>query len=384
MADLQNAVRDHRRARDLSQRALAEAAGIARQTLSAIEAGRLTPSTAVSLALARALGVSVEALFWLDDPASLTAEVEGAAPAPGTRVRLGRIDGRWVAHPLRADDATGLAVAADALVEGPAGADADADADPAAPATSAPRARVRVRPLTRRDHLDATLVVAGCDPALGLLVGRLADRHPGARLTWIDAGSLDALAALAAGRAHLAGVHLVDDATGEQNLPFARRALAGRPARLVTLGRWRQGLVVAPGNPLGVHGVADLARPGLRLVDREAGAGAHRLLRRRLAAAGVPAPAPALLARGHQAVAQAVTLGAGDVGVATECVAAAFGLAFLPLSEERFDLVVPGALAADPRLAPVLDTLASATFHRELGGLPGYDAREAGAEAAHL
>ena len=367
MADLQNAVRDQRRARGLTQAALAEAAGIARQTLSAIEAGRLTPSTAVALALARALGVGLEALFWLDDPAPLVAEVEGDAPPPGTRVRLGRVDGRWVAHPLRPGDATGLAVAADALVEGPA-----------------PGAGVTVRPLTRRDHLDAALVVAGCDPALGLLVGRLADRHPGARLTWVDAGSLDALAALAGGRAHLAGVHLVDEATGEQNVPFARRALAGRPARLVTLGRWRQGLVVAPGNPLGIQGIADLARPGLRLVDREAGAGAHRLLRRRLAAAGVPAPVPAHLARGHQAVAQAVALGAADAGVATECVAVAFGLDFLPLSEERFDLVVPGVLAADPRLAPLLDTLASGAFHRELAGLPGYDAREAGAEAARL
>ncbi len=353
MERIGNGVRRRREERRLTQRALADAAGASRQTVVAVEAGRMVPSTALALRLARALGCAVDELFWLPEPAPLAAELAGA-PA-GRRVLLGEVLGRWVAHPLAADFSS-LATAADGLLE---------------------RRSSRVRPLAPREALAGNLIVIGCDPALGLLAARLL----GARLRWVHAGSTAALAVLARGHAHVAGAHLYDEASGEFNLPFARRALGGAPFLAVTLARWREGLAVAPRNPRGIRTVEDLARGDVHIVNREAGAGARRLLDRALGRAGVPARRVRgyrRIARGHLAVAQAVALGAADAGVVAEAAALSCGLGFVPLAEERSDLIIPSALAADERVRRLLDALAAAPFRRELSAVAGYDVRDLG------
>lgn len=355
---MRSQLRQHRLARGLSQESLCALAGLSRQTLSALEHGRGSPSTAIALRLARALGCRVEDLFSLADEEELTVELARQAAShsrrPASRggalerrVALAQVQGRWIAHPLPDDRP------ADALLAG--------------------GRRARARPLRTLEALRSSLLLLGCDPALGLLAARVADDHPRARVTWLHAPSEAALAALASGQAHLAGIHLRDEASGEYNAPFARTALPG--STLVGLARWELGFVTTRGNPRGIRTGHDLARRDVRIVNREPGAGARKLLDAHLARARVQGKAVRgydLHARGHSAVAQAVALGAADAGVATRGAAHAFGLGFVPLSEERFDLVLPAGAEADLRVGRLLDALRSRAFQRELRSLHGY------------
>lgn len=355
---LQADVRRHREASGLSQQALAERAGISRQALGAIEGGRQVPSTAVALRLARVLGCGVEDLFRLAGSARMVARL---AARPGTeprRLTLGRVADRWVAHALEPDGAR----AADGLaVGGPS-----------------PDGTLRVEPLIDPERAAATVLVAGCAPVLGALAGRVQDRFPDTRVAWIPANSEEALALLQDDLVHVAGMHLAAE-PGARHAALVRARFPGRALRLVTLAEWRLGLVVAPGNPERLHAVADLLRPGVRVAVRELGAGAARLLERGLArmgaAARLTAPVPA---RSHAEVARAVASGAAHAGIAIEAVARARGLGFVPLLEERFDLAVPAALAAEGPVARFLDVLTDRAFRRELEALEGYSSARTG------
>lgn len=359
--DLKSQVRSVREAAGMTQGALAGAAGVTRQALSAIEAGRAVPSTLIALRLARALGRSVEDLFGLEESWSATS-TPGATLGAGDRVALSLVRGRWMAHPLCAGQPLAQHTAADALV------------------TQALGSTVTVRPLRDRATMERTLVVVGCAPALGILASRLQDAASAPPVRWIHAASERALGALAAGAAHVAGAHLLDEATGVFNSPQASSALAGRPGLLAHLARWEQGLVVAAGNPQGLRTAADLCRPHLRFAHREPGSGARALLGRLLAVQGLPVEAlpPGPTVAGHLDVAQAVALGAADAGIATRGAALAHRLGFVPLAEERFDLVVPAALEDDPRIGRLLDALSSRAFREELDSLGGYDTTDTG------
>jgi putative molybdopterin biosynthesis protein len=317
-------VREARRLAGLSQRELAERVGVSRQALVAIEGGRQVPSTRLALLLARSLGVSVDALFRLD-----TALL--SVPGAHGRVLLGQVDGRWVAH------AAPSGVPADGYVEDGG-----------------------VRPLRDLTSLSDKVFIAGCAPLLGLLSQRVGP----SRVAWIGASSRRALDLLDQGRVHIAGLHRGD---GSENAD-AVRARFGDRMRLVNLTRWRQGLVVPADNPKGIHGLDGLSQEGLRFARREAGSGAARLVQ------DVPVNGP--LARGHAEVAAFVAAGAADAGVAVEAVAVQAGLGFVPLTEERFDLVLPRG--SEERARALLDTLVSAGFRQEADWLGGYDMRLAG------
>lgn len=402
-------VRDLRVARGLSQAALADEVALSRQSVSAIESGRSTPSVDVALRFARALGASVEALFGeATEPTTVLAEasavhVDRADPVDpfGGRVALARIGGRWVAHPIdgrggaaRAS-ADGLAVpapssGASARASGvSAGGSADARAMPSPSSDVSVRAGRRgplVEVALTRSLGDAAdnVVLTGCAPALGVLADRL-NRRPGpGRFLWLSASSTGALEALGRGHTHVAGVHLVDADTGESNVADVRRLLDGGEAvALIALARWEAGIVTAAGNPQRLRGAADLARRDLRLAAREPGSGARRRLDAALEAAGATLAEGAMVAAGHLEVAHAVALGAADAGVATRDAAIAFGLGFVPLAEERYDLVVPLANLTDPRVARLLDVMTSASARRELAAL-GYDLGPCGDRVADV
>lgn len=189
-----NTVRARRLQRGLSQQELAERAGVTRQAIGGIEAGEAAASVGVALRLARALGCRVEDLFRLEDePAGVVAETAADEPAaPGTRVRLARLGGRLAAFPLVGGGAVGATLhPADGVVE----------------RVLRGGRRVRVRLYEDAGLAERTVVVAGCDPALALLADRTGQRAPGTRVAWTAAGSGGALAALAAGRVHVAGIH---------------------------------------------------------------------------------------------------------------------------------------------------------------------------------
>jgi putative molybdopterin biosynthesis protein len=359
-----NRVREVREARGLSQVALAEAARLTRQSIGAIEAGRATPAVDVALRVARALECHVEELFGAG-PLEPGVWAEAGAAAVSGRVLLAEIAGRWVAHPLARE---GVGHAADGLVVARKGG------------------KLEIEPLRPAAEARDNLVIMGCALALGLLADRLNARSGAGRFVWLPRASTPALDALSRAQTHLAGVHLVDAKTGEANPADMRKYAREHPLSVIALGRWEAGIVVPSGNPKRIRAAADLGRRGLRLVARESGSGAQRLLLRELHRAGLSpelARGAHACAAGHLEVAQIIALGAADAGVATRDAALAYDLDFIPLAEERYDLVLSQAALADPRSHRLFDTLTSAGFRRELSSL-GYDMSVCGERVAEI
>jgi molybdate-binding protein len=234
---------------------------------------------------------------------------------------------------------------------------------------------------------EHTVVIVGCDPALELLGAHLTRRYPAFRLLWVQSGSLAALRMLERGEAHAAGTHLWDPESGEYNLPSIRRELAGHRVVVVTLSHWQEGLIVARGNPKGIAGPADLARQDITIVNREADAGSRTILDVWLHQAGITPPwvrGYAHEVRSHAAVAEAVASGAADVGPGILAVARAMGQDFLPLQDERYDLVIPVAFLNAAPVQAVLEMAVSAPFQTELEALGGYDSSCTGTVVAEL
>lgn len=358
---LHNRLREHRERHGLSQQALGELAGVTRQAILSIEGGKQVPSTSLALRLARALRRDVEDLFALGARESLDARVaprqgvEGCAV--GARVALAEVEDAWVAHALPAD----ASIAADGIVS--------AIADD----------RALVEPLVDPARLRLGVIVTGCAPLLGLLADRVGERYSDVRATWLPAGSGRSLELLADRFAHIAGLHATSTDAGDDNLAVVRRRFPDRRVLVVNLTRWRQGFVLPPGNPRQIRSTLDLLRPDLRVALREPGAGAHDLLHRLLSTEGAhDARLEGPLATGHVEVAHLVRCGAADVGIAIESVALTAGLSFVPLSEERFDLVVPAELADGAPVARLIDVLDDREFRAEVDHLPGYDTEMSG------
>lgn len=204
-------------------------------------------------------------------------------------------------------------------------------------------------------------------------------------MLWVSSSSGAALRALANGLTHVAGVHSVSDSGADASVEAVRSAGLRESVALVTLARWAAGLLTRSDDGR-VRGVADLSATNVRLVAREKGAGARHLLEQQLRAAGESVDvvrSARLIASGHINVARAIAMGAGDVGLATRDAALAFGLRFLPLAEERYDLVVPQSLVTDPRITHLFDVLASHAGRRDLESL-GYHVSSAGKRVAEV
>jgi putative molybdopterin biosynthesis protein len=352
-----------RQARGLSQQQLAGMAAVTRQAVSAVESGHSDPSLRVALALSRALGMTVEELFGPGDPADpVLALPVGPAGGEGSRVVLATVADTFVALPLHGDTVARAGF-------GPAGGLVAGEAH-------RPGEPVAVRPIAPP---RPTLVVAGCDPALPLLETPLALLDPPVAFAWWPCGNAEALRLAAVGLVHAAGVHQ----PGDQPDPAAARNhgaeagdAAGIPggAEVVGFTSWREGLVVRPGSQ--VTGLGDVARRGLRLVNREPGAQARTLLDRERLRLGLdPAGLPGYdsQATGHLQVAAAVAGRLADAGVSSEPAALAYGLDFIPLAEERFDLILPAKHSASREVQGLLKVLTSPWLLAQLASLPGYD-----------
>jgi molybdate-binding protein/transcriptional regulator with XRE-family HTH domain len=356
-----------RQARGFSQQQLAGMAGVSRQAVSAVESGLSDPSLRVALALARALGMTVEELFGPGGPASpVTARPVAPLGDEHARVALAPIGDAFVALPLSGASASRAGfLPADGLAQG-SGGNGTCPVQPIGP----PR---------------PTLVAAGCDPAMPLLETPLARLDPPIALTWWPCPSREALRLAADGLVHVAGMHLRGP-TGEYNTGPAQDLLP-EGGEVVGFCSWREGIVLRPEAAAGVAGLADVARRGLRLVNREPGAEARILLDRELAALGIdPAGLPGYETRatGHLQVTAAISAGLADAGIASEPAALAYGLAFVPLAAERFDLVIPAGLAGSREVQGLIKVLSSRWLHDQLASLPGYDATTCGDQVATL
>ncbi len=216
-----------------------------------------------------------------------------------------------------------------------------------------------------------------------LLLTRIAAQFPfiapGYALRLTFTGSLGGLIALAQGTADLAGCHLWDAETDTYNVPFVRRLLPGRRVALVTLAHRRVGLIVAPRNPLGLQGLADLVRPGLRFVGRPRGTGTRVWLDAQMRHLGLAWPREmALEVTTHSELAQAIAEGRADAGLGIEAAARAWGLDFIPLTREQYDLVIPAEIWETSPVAALVDWLASEEPRALLTDLGGYETEVTG------
>lgn len=338
MADQPVSLRQARLAAGLSQAALAAAAGISRQAVGAVEAGHHRPNVDAAMALASAVGRSVEALF--GQPPSDSVAVLDRVAADGSGVLAARVGAR-IAH---------------------------APADAALALEGWPRANAvmrdgRPQPLPSSD-LEG-FVMVGCDPALGLAAAMLPSAGP-RRVIALSGSTATALEAMNAGRAHAALVHGVAG-----HLPSPRAGVLR-----LHLARWRVGVASRGRRP---RPISELAGRGTRVVQREEGASSQRAFAAAIAAAGAQLP-PGPVVSGHLDVARRVADGA-TAGVTMEPAAIGMRLAFEPLEQHVAEVWVDPRWREHPAVDALGDLLRSHQFTARLALIGGYDLAGCGAIA---
>jgi|SRR5271165_2300990 len=348
-------VRLTRLARGLSQGALADMAGVTRQSISGIESGRWSPSLETALALAAALGTSIEDLFG-SAPQIPLLDTRLVAPALApARLLLSQIGGASIGFPLTGDHG---------FVPGFRPALANAAGTRPEPAGST----VPAQPMAAT---GPTLAIAGCDPALALLAGPLERHRPPNSLVWWSCNNSAARRLLNSGSVHAAAIH---------------RGVGERPRRpsgheIVGFAGWREGLVVSARYAKSVHGLADALELGLRLVNRDPGSEARKLLDDALRELGAEPTALSgydTSSSAHLLVASSIAAGLADFGVASEPAALAYGLGFVPWQDEICELQIPRDLLGTAEIRALLDVLAGSELPVQLAAIAGYDAGPCG------
>jgi putative molybdopterin biosynthesis protein len=191
------------------------------------------------------------------------------------------------------------------------------------------------------------------------------------------------LVALSRGEAHLAGSHLLDPDSGEYNLKYVRQVLPDIPVKIIVLVGRQQGLMVAKGNPKNIQSLEDLARDAVSYVNRQSGAGTRVLLDYHLKLLGISP----MMIKGytqeeftHLAVAAAIASGRADCGLGIAAAAQALDLDFIPLYQERYDLIIPQRYYEDVLLQPLRELLSNEEFKRTVASLAGYTVDQMGKE----
>jgi putative molybdopterin biosynthesis protein len=373
MPEIENHLGTLRQKRGISAAQLARTVGVTRQTIYAMEAGSYVPNTAVALRLAQALEVRVEDLFALPpaEPTGLRSEEVTLLPGsealhPGQPVQLCRVNKRLVASPP--SPVPWYFPVSDAVV-----------ASASAPGKLPKNGRTDVQVFDAADDFRNRVLIAGCDPGISVLAHHL--QASGIELVLAHRNSSQSLKLLKDGCVHVAGTHLRDESSGESNLPEIGRLFPKNAVAVISFAVWEEGIVTAAGNPKSIKTVEDLARRDVSIVNREKGAGSRALLDsalKRLKLDPKNIRGYGRIAPGHLPAAWQVQAGQADCCVATRAAARVFGLGFIPLVSERYDLAIRRQHLDMPGIQAVLDTLSRSNYRRELESLGGYDTRAAG------
>jgi molybdate-binding protein/DNA-binding transcriptional regulator YhcF (GntR family) len=225
-------------------------------------------------------------------------------------------------------------------------------------------------------------IVGSHDMALNILVDLTQRNNKKIKIKVTNAGSLGGLIALQEERAHLAGIHLLDEETGEYNNPYVKKVLPGREVAITHLAYRIQGLMYARGNPKNIKGIADLKRKDVTFVNRQQGAGTRVLLDIHLRQLGISPKEIKGYEKEldtHMAVGLEVAHGEADVALGIEAAARSCNIDFLPLFRERYDLVIPLLNYRSELLAPLLREVTSAEFKAVVDKAGGYDTKQTGA-----
>jgi molybdate-binding protein/DNA-binding XRE family transcriptional regulator len=349
---MKNRVKTLRLERGWSQDELARRSAVSRSGISAIEIDRLIPSAEAALAIARALACRFEDVFYLEqtgEPETVWASTPARTPC---RYWQATVAGRSVVYPSQA--LADNVLPHDGLFDG-----------------------VQFKPSRSQTHSPAgageqrsTLVIASCDPAIGLLASELAQSRQ-IRLLVLPLSSRAALAALGKGLVHAAGVHFAG--AGEAGNEAMVRAQLGPDYQLLRTAEWQAGLALDPHQR--VSSIRGALRGKLRWVGRENGSAARQCLDEVL---GDRQP-PRRLAQSHRGVAEAIRSGYADAGICVQLVSEQAGLNFLGIRTEPHDLCVPAAELSDPKIQALIEVVQSQSYRRLLAELPGYTSEDAGA-----
>ena len=289
------------------------------------------------------------------------------------RVKLGRVGDVRIATPAgRGAGAVMSLVQADGFLAVPAKSEGFGAGE-----------KVRIELLRDEHEIHNTLVFIGShDNILDVLANLLHRLRPVCRLSSAHVGSMGGILAIKRGEAHLAGTHLLDEATGEYNISFIKKFLPDVPLQLINLTYREQGLLVPRGNPLNIKSFEDLTRSGVRFINRQRGAGTRLLTDMHLKRLGINPE----LVNGydreeytHMNIASAIATHNADTGLGIRAAALALNLDFIPVAEERYDLILPKDFLDDPKVLSLLNILrGNNEFRRIVAGLGGYDQRDCG------
>lgn len=338
------------------------------------------PGYPVSAALT--IDIFVEALIakWLGrrpnelptETATLTRKI---VSPPGdddyVRVAVGRVGDKLLAAPLsRGAGVITSLVQADGLALIPSGTQG-----------LEAGAQVKVRMYRTRAEIEKTIFCIGShDMTLDLLAQFLAEHDR--RFASANVGSQGGLVALRRGEAHLAGSHLLDPHNGEYNISYIRQYMPNIPVKVIALVGRDQGLIVKQGNPKGIKSLGDLSRAEVQFMNRQRGAGTRVLLDYHLNLMKISPETIVGYTQEeytHLGIATAVASGRADCGLGIAAAAQALDLEFIPLFQERYDLVIPKQFADDGLLAPLFHLLTDRGFREAVSQLKGYDVSVMGA-----
>lgn len=391
-----NRVAQFREQRGLSREQLAEVAGVTRQTIGLIEAGKVCPSTVVSLRISKCLCVSVEKLFadpdeiWpllgaLEDGEDDTdGDSDGRLSRNRQRVWAGERNGRGFVRPV--DESKGWNRRAHAIWQRPE--------NPREMGNGAGKDSLTW--LTAPSTASQSVFVSGCDVGLGLLVDSLEQRTSAAEGVWFEVSNQRALWELQNGLTHVAAIHGAMDGTtkmggakdghsqnGFSDFLASTSPLSPEDYVIVQFASAQMGWMVRRGNPQGFQSAVDLGSGRLRFVNRPRGSGARSHVDKLLARAGVDCTKVTgynIEADGHAAVAGAISQGMADVGFGHSAAAASRGLTFIPVMEEVCALLIPRTELQHSGVQALLDTLHSDRFLQELCALGPYQTNRTGTE----
>ena len=336
------------------------------------------PGYPVSAALT--VDIFVEALItkWLGrrphelptEMATLTRKlVSPAGDDDYVRVAVGKVGDKLLAAPLsRGAGVITSLVQADGLALIPSGVQGMEAGE-----------QVKVHLYRSKAEIEKTIFCIGShDLTLDLIAQFLAEHDR--RLASANVGSQGGLVALRRGEAHMAGSHLLDPQDGSYNISYIRQYMPNIPVKVIALVGRDQGLIVKKGNPKGIKSLGDLAgngqEGGVQFVNRQRGAGTRVLLDYHLNLMTISPESIAGYSQDeytHLGIATAVASGRADCGLGIAAAAQALDLDFIPLFQERYDLVIPKQHADDNLLAPLFDLLADARFREAVSQLKGYD-----------
>lgn len=282
------------------------------------------------------------------------------------RVRMGYVGNRLMASPLsRGSGVVSSFMKADGILEVPQGLEGfEAGSE------------VSVRLLSPIQKLEKTLVVIGShDPLLDELADMLHLENGEVYMSSSHVGSMGGIMAIRRGEAHVAGCHLLDTADGSYNVSFLKKYFPKGGVKLVRCVGRQQGLMVAHGNPLNIAEFSHISRSGIRYVNRQKGSGTRILAdylcnQQKLDTASIYGYDREELT--HTSVAAQIASGSADAGMGIYSAAKLYGLDFIPVCIEEYDLIIPDHAWDTPMVQQLLETLRSPSFRDKIHGLGGY------------